>query len=420
MLEFKAYSEVDLNDSPIIALGCGHFFTGETLDGMIALSVVYTTDKSGNYDGFQDGSSNLTTPIPSCPECRCPMRQFATKRYSRLLNQVVMEETCKRFLSKGQRDIAQLEEKLQDLEATLESTRKTFNERRSVGSIDTRRRYSALNILEKEATRLEQRMNANHQPTKKLLDAIRTRQSTVKRKDSTNVLTLPAIDRQVTLGAGLVRIKVRDLMLRDKVALNRLGCSKFDNLDQVSLNKLILDFLKSAQDLISQAQEANLPRIVIQGTLAYTSIGRLYSPPVSRLPTVVCITSSNGKGSCKTELSLDRGTLRETARSLLDNAVDLLNSSASHLPDADTLRPAMEAMRRLFEESRYEKVTADEVEAIRAAMVSGPRGIASHSGHWYNCINGHPVSSLVRFQYSMSSLACWPMCQVDPRSWTTY
>lgn len=24
-------------------------------------------------------------------------------------------------------------------------------------------------------------------------------------------------------------------------------------------------------------------------------------------------------------------------------------------------------------------------------MVSGHRGIATHSGHWWNCMNGHPV-----------------------------
>jgi hypothetical protein len=40
----------------------------------------------------------------------------------------------------------------------------------------------------------------------------------------------------------------------------------------------------------------------------------------------------------------------------------------------------------------YEVVTPEELAVIKAAMVSGPRGIATHSGHWYNCANGHPVS----------------------------
>jgi hypothetical protein len=33
MLEFKTYAEIDLDETPVIALACGHFFTAETLDG---------------------------------------------------------------------------------------------------------------------------------------------------------------------------------------------------------------------------------------------------------------------------------------------------------------------------------------------------------------------------------------------------
>jgi hypothetical protein len=39
----------------------------------------------------------------------------------------------------------------------------------------------------------------------------------------------------------------------------------------------------------------------------------------------------------------------------------------------------------------YQEVTKEEVEAIKRAMLSGPRGMATHSGHWYKCENGHPV-----------------------------
>jgi hypothetical protein len=45
----------------------------------------------------------------------------------------------------------------------------------------------------------------------------------------------------------------------------------------------------------------------------------------------------------------------------------------------------------------YEEVTTEEIEAIKAAMVSGSQGIATHPGHWYNCKNGHPVSEINGF-----------------------
>lgn len=39
------------------------------------------------------------------------------------------------------------------------------------------------------------------------------------------------------------------------------------------------------------------------------------------------------------------------------------------------------------------EVTAEELAAIKQAMVSGHGGIATHSGHWYKCENGHPSSA---------------------------
>ena len=55
------------------------------------------------------------------------------------------------------------------------------------------------------------------------------------------------------------------------------------------------------------------------------------------------------------------------------------------------LRDAVRATMKLYEGPRYEEVTPEELAAIKTAMVSGPGGIATHSGHWYNCENGHPV-----------------------------
>ena len=55
---------------------------------------------------------------------------------------------------------------------------------------------------------------------------------------------------------------------------------------------------------------------------------------------------------------------------------------------------AVEEALRLLGREWYEKVTAEEIVAIKKAMVnaSGTLGIMTHSGHWYNCANGHPVS----------------------------
>jgi hypothetical protein len=43
MLEFKDYAEIDLDETPVVGLACGHFFTAETLDGMYGFRTITTT-----------------------------------------------------------------------------------------------------------------------------------------------------------------------------------------------------------------------------------------------------------------------------------------------------------------------------------------------------------------------------------------
>lgn len=57
MLEFKDYSEIDLNETLVIALTYGHFFTAETLDGTCGflqsaqclICVLYSEELSSQY-----------------------------------------------------------------------------------------------------------------------------------------------------------------------------------------------------------------------------------------------------------------------------------------------------------------------------------------------------------------------------------
>ncbi|CRL28667.1 unnamed protein product [Penicillium camemberti] len=49
-------------------------------------------------------------------------------------------------------------------------------------------------------------------------------------------------------------------------------------------------------------------------------------------------------------------------------------------------------MNRLSEGPRYEEVTPEELASIKIAMVGGRGGMATNSGHWYNCTNGHPFA----------------------------
>lgn len=69
LLEMKTYGEIDLNETPIVFLGYGHFFTAETLDGLMGMADVYSQDEDGKFTGLQDVPAALARDIPRCPDC---------------------------------------------------------------------------------------------------------------------------------------------------------------------------------------------------------------------------------------------------------------------------------------------------------------------------------------------------------------
>lgn len=119
----KTYSEIDIEESPIVVLSCGHFFTAETLDSMIGMSEVYDQDSYGNFTGMKDMSGELAVTIPRCPDCNRPIRQFVTPRYNRVINRAVIDEISKRFLVRGKYDLLNLESVNEELSEDFENTR---------------------------------------------------------------------------------------------------------------------------------------------------------------------------------------------------------------------------------------------------------------------------------------------------------
>jgi hypothetical protein len=62
------YRDIDINESPIVVLGCGHFWTIETLDGHVGLKDVYKMDpRTGGFNAL------FCTPNLS-PNMRCKPR----------------------------------------------------------------------------------------------------------------------------------------------------------------------------------------------------------------------------------------------------------------------------------------------------------------------------------------------------------
>jgi hypothetical protein len=100
--------------------GFGHFFTAETLDGHMGMAEVYTQDERGEFTGLRDVSAVLAGAIPRCPDCQCPIRQYATQR---AINRAVIGEISKRFLVISKAELQELDRKIMELEQHLDDFR---------------------------------------------------------------------------------------------------------------------------------------------------------------------------------------------------------------------------------------------------------------------------------------------------------
>lgn len=390
-LEWKNYSEINLDETPIIVLGCGHFFTSESVDGLVGLDEVYTRDTDGKFDGLRDISSSLASVIPSCPDCKQPIRQFVTKRYNRVVNRAVMDETWKRFLAKGRTDLEGLESRLHDIEDKLNSKGVLL----FAGDVklQLKARYAACERLGAEALTLSKTMEAENQPMKRLMDAITIYQKAPRNEIASLSARIEAInlatrepDNQITLGARLIYIKAREVVFSYifKVIDSSKNPSK-PRLNFTNLSSILTQLLKDCRDLITQAHEGSLYRIVITATISFAKIVQLDAWYRRTHPGDTTLDQHIKESYTSLDKLEDR---TETTRDLLAAALKLCDGLGS----CPELQEQVQEMVRLYEGPRYETVTLEELQSIKTAMVSGRGGIATHSGHWYNCVNGHPVS----------------------------
>ncbi|KAI7759298.1 hypothetical protein LZL87_008675 [Fusarium oxysporum] len=357
LLEFLSYTEVNLDERPIVVLGCGHFFTGETLDGLVGLDEVYTRDKEGAFNGLKDTTGSLSRNVPFCPDCKRPIRQFATKRYNRLINRAVMDEICKRFIINGREALKTLEDQLRSEENNLSETRTSHPTIASwPQQLLTMKRYQRLKRLRNMSKDLAKNMGKEHRPAKILIDRIATARvratgdpfSLAVQMEAMK-LSPPEPDTQIILGAKLLTIKSEEVQFQDSIALLQ----------------------------ICRAKKANLPRTIASASLCYAK--------VSQLATWCAQTKDGTIAPTPGDESVNKYVDR--AKKFLEDAL----LQCGDLANSEELKERLEEMSRLFE-PQYHAVTPEELASIKSAMVSGRGGLATHSGHWYNCVNGHPFA----------------------------
>jgi len=395
MIEMKTYREIDVNKTPIVVLACGHFFTAETLDGIMKMSEVYTTDQDGKFTGLKDISGPFSGNVPSCPDCKCPIRQYVTQRYNRALNRAVINEMSKRFLMKAQKGLGELKERTKFLENDLNDSRSTVmstltSNAKVVGgkltltspaSTQWNHRYDAYTKLENDIKEFIRNVSYEHQPARKLHDAI---VHASRKQQSEHMMSSPDLhtsipptqrDQRISTGAEILTLKLKTMFFEEKFEILTAMYSKVSLppvLGSIPRSRAV-EFFKHCESVFESSKRANLARFAVEATLYYAKYARVFERRCQKMKTDID----------KAEEYVKKG------EAMLAEARELCNQP---FQNADTIRDAVDGMIKVLRKQWYEDVTDQEIDAIKKAMVQGPGGMATHSGHWYNCVNGHPVS----------------------------
>jgi hypothetical protein len=97
LIMFTSLAEHDPDESPLLALSCGHVFTLETLDAHTELAKQYERDAgSGAWLHALPAAPQFAGACPSCPSCRAPLR--GVRRYGRALNHAAAQQAEKKFM----------------------------------------------------------------------------------------------------------------------------------------------------------------------------------------------------------------------------------------------------------------------------------------------------------------------------------
>ncbi|TGO66372.1 hypothetical protein BOTNAR_0062g00050 [Botryotinia narcissicola] len=390
LLELKLYKEIGLEDTPIIALACVHFFTAESLDGLAGISEVYQQNIHGDFTAIKETSS-LASSVPQCPDCQCSLRQYATPRYNRVINRAVIDEISKRFLVSGQVEILELERKILYLEKEFESSAPGLMQVVEEGTWEEVKVYKLLEErddrsrqLEKTVMRFSERFKDKHQPATNLHNAIVT---SFRQQPLESVLSGLSIaegvrkfprDRRIAFAGTGAMLKVQYLTLANRfpIAQRLRLCDSSIKISGGPPDQLAKPFFKSCLSYIESCRDESLSKLAVEGILYFSKIARLF---VLYTRSDTNHETGGNKFPSKTE----------KAKSLLDEAKGLCEEG---FQNAGSLLIAVENSIKHLGREWYEEVTKEELDAIRNAMVSGRGGIATHSGHWYECNKGHPFA----------------------------
>lgn len=392
-----SYVDLDLDESPILVLDCGHFWTVGTLDKIVGLEKVYKRDEdTGRFISLFENPEFVST-TPQCPRCLVPIQQYSIRRYNRVLNRANIDHTSKHLILDGQCQLRTLERCFFEASDELERTRQsllTELETSSAGPRDKKdlveqatkivndileTRYQGIRKLRKAIHALSRSASKECGPIEDLQEAtMRAAMAGMSFDDASYKPPERNLGQRVASSVELLDLKSKYLTLEDNFGVARLMKAQLGmelsslEFSGSSISAEARGFFQKATYLIDDSSMAKLPAIFVEASILYSHIASLLV--MSGLFKESAGSSTNG--------------YRKKAKLLLEKAIVLCEQP---FVGATIFRGIIDHVMVLLTKDFYAEVTDEEEAALKLALVSGPGGLAVEHGLWFYCSNGHPV-----------------------------
>lgn len=380
LIMLSTYAEIDLTETPCIFLPCGHVFTVESLDGVMAMSDYYELDEATGMPVALNGKSMAFSyqEIKACPDCRSSLR--LVPRYGRITRRALLDESTKKFITWSNQEYMLYAEAMRAAQARLlESRPRAILPACSINlgngshvqvlgkSHEIGQRYRQLLALRGRVDVFLHKTATEGQPFRQvhdLVEALRRRLlisgGTVEAFDFDQSL----LQTRGTLLATALAIRCELLALSDFVSV-------FYAQEEQQNRSLSVDF----------SQDRDLCEFLINFAASDSHILQQTEGHIfwARFAGLECEVMESRDGSDNNKKAL--ADIKRAAENHLDSAEELCSTFPGQTL---SVQAEIDDVRRLLHEAGYQS----QMRMVVAAM----QGEFSGTGHWYRCENGHPFT----------------------------
>ncbi|MCJ1475096.1 hypothetical protein MMC13_003756 [Lambiella insularis] len=394
----STYAEIDLDNNPCIIPSCGHLLTRESMDGHMDMMQYYITSNDENAEESiiavkTDSVPFSSSDLKNCPLCRIPLRNI--NRYGRIVRRAWIDEATKKFIVWANSQFVPLASKMEQAEAKLQIpvldkktpllagqaqlssslNKLSLESIRLIGSRDEQLkvirkadrpegRYRDVFLLRSAIAKFRKVVDEAEQPISHIYDLIEDARR--HRGVETKVADLPSVLQvRHRLLATVLLLRCDYAILRDFVN-HSVGAASAGRTADFSLS--LARNREDCEALIQDSRARQQPAHELEGLLYWVRFTAL----------------ERGRSASLSET--DMSALIDRAHEQLGLAHNLCKEYPGQTAGMPAEISAAERMVR--GDTFYAPVTNAEKAAVYAAMTQEFSG----TGHWYNCVNGHPFT----------------------------